>query len=148
MPILCLQRLAHIYDAAFPFVQCLFPLWNFLKYRLKCELCITPLLLRSSEAFRHKHLKIKDFLFPLLILSPTVNGVFAWLRISGCIRIQRETTVKKKKNSHQCFLSDHERHITECINKYCLCADLPLVIVAPYFLVYGITEKVKERDLS
>lgn len=109
------ETLAYIYDAAFPFAQCLFPLWNFLKHRLKCELYITPLLLRSSEAFRHKNLKIKDLFFPLLILTPTVNGIFAWLRISGCIRIQRETTVKN--NSHQCFLTDHERHITESINK-------------------------------
>lgn len=106
----------HTYDAAFPFGQHLFPLWNFLKHRLKCELYITPLLLRSSEAFRHTHLKIKDYSpSPPLILSPTVKGIFAWLRISGCISIQRETTVKN--NSHQCFPTDHEKHITECINK-------------------------------
>lgn len=53
------ETLAPIYDAAFSFVQCLFPLWNFLKHRMNCDLYITAHLLRSSEAFRHKHLKIK-----------------------------------------------------------------------------------------
>lgn len=70
------ETLAPIYDAAFPFVQCSFPLWYFLRHRMNCDLYITPLLLRLSETFRHKHLKIKDFYSPPTNIEPSCKWNF------------------------------------------------------------------------